>query len=302
MAKTKRSKAVVKRKPKMRVVVPRGLDSYGAAHAKMLYDPCSSILQESVYPGDRGYVNRFNATSTYGGSALATGFLALWKPGNACSSNFDFASTATAFTIAYQRPSYPGATFIAANCSKTRAIAFCIALAPNTSPNLSTGTIHFGMVNASAVPNAGIVSADTLVQLCTERVSAAQALLAPLEIKWSPGGFDDRYSGNVVTDDDSDRNVLVVVATGLPPATGVTYRCTAIMEWSPGVNLGISNDATSVGRSTNNIADVTRVLKQKDNNWWWALGNKTLGLAESAVRGFAKGGALGALSGAISYL
>lgn len=305
MAKTtKNKKSSTQRPRKLRQKqLSSGLDACATNHMRMLYDPCDASLEESVYPGDRGYVNRFVANASYGTGAGATSFMAVIKPGNAVSTNFDSALSATPSVLAFSKAAYPGASFLNANTSKNRAVSFCITVRPIASANNATGTIYFGIVNAQTLANGTSVSPDVLAQYCTNSVSAAQALINPLEIKWCPGGFDDRYGATTaLSDDDSDRNVLVVVGTGFPAASGVQYRMTGITEWSPAGTLGIVADATSVSKSNNTISNVTRVLKQKDPNWWWSLGKKTMRLGSTVVGGYAAGGPVGALGAALSYL
>jgi hypothetical protein len=298
---TKRNMAS-KVKRKVKILDSDSLDQWGVAHAKMLYDPCDSLLEESVYPGDRGYVNRFQAVGTYGTGAGATSFMTFIKPGNICSTNFDSVTSATTNTLAYSKAAFPGATFLAGTATKARAVAFCISLRPIASANNATGTIYFGVVNANTFRNSIVTSPDTAASFLTNSVSSAQALLNPLEIKWSPGGFDDRYAdAAALGDDDSDRNILVVVGTGFPAASGVQYRMTSITEWAPAGTFGIIQDATAVGRSRNDIHAVTKALKMKDSNWWWSLGTKTLGLAKAVVGGYAAGGAIGALGSAVKF-
>lgn len=287
----------------IKVLKSQGLDSVGYSHARMLFDPCGAPLEESAYPGDRGYVNRFQTTAQYGTGAGATCWVVVIKPGNICSTNFDTALASTPITLAFSKAAYPGAPFLTTNATKARAVSACIAVCPNATPNNCTGTIYFGIVNAQAVANGGTTTPQALIDLCSERVSAAQALMNPLEVKWSPGGFDDRYSPNSgIADDDSDRNCIVVVGTGFPAASGVSYRMVSIVEWAPYASLGITNDATTVGRSRNNITDVARALKQKDSNWWWSLGKKVFGVAKGAVAGYYSGGAIGALGGAVKFM
>lgn len=279
------------------------LDSHAIGHAHMLTDPCDSQLCESVYPGDRGYVNRFVANASYGTGVGATSWCAVIKPGNVCSTNFDNVGSAVSNTLAFSKAAYPGAVFLAGSSSKVRAVSFCITLRPIASANNATGTIYFGIVNAQTLTNGTAVTNDILAQYCTNSVSAAQALLNPLEVNWCPGGFDDRYSATAsLSDDDSDRNVLVVVGTGFPAASGVQYRMTAITEWSPAGTQGIIADATSTSSSRNTIQQVTRALKQKDPNWWWSLGRRTLKLGKAVVGGYAAGGAVGALGAAVKFL
>lgn len=289
-------------KRKVKVVDSDSLDQWGVGHAKMLYDPCDSLLEESVYPGDRGYVNRFQAVGTYGTGAGATSWITVIKPGNVCSTNFDNVGSAVNNTLAFSKAAYPGATFYAGTTSKVRAVSFCISVRPIASANNATGTIYFGVVNAQTFKNGTVLTNDTAASFLTNSVSSAQALMNPLEIKWSPGGFDDRYADTPnLGDDDNDRNVLIVVGTGFPAASGVQYRMTAITEWAPAGTFGIIQDATATGRSRNDIHAVTKALKNKDPNWWWSLGRKTLGLTKAVVGGYAAGGAIGALGSAVKF-
>lgn len=299
-------KAVTKKQaPKRTQSIPKslpGLDTGAVQHAKMLYDPCDSMLEESVYPGDRGYVQRFVGGGVYGAGATANCWFAVIKPGNQCSTNFDNNNPSLGSPLAFSRAAYPGGAFLTANTSKARAVAFCITVRPIASANNATGTIHFGITSAENFRNGNTISPDIVSSYCTNSVSAAQALINPLEIKWCPGGFDDRYApNNAISDDDSDRNVLIICGIGFPVASGVQYRMTGITEWAPSGLSGIVQDATSVGKSRNTTADVVRALKQKDPNWWWQLGGKTLKFGRSVIGGYAAGGAIGALGAAVRY-
>lgn len=303
MAKSKvKSKRVSKPRRKQLANPRLGLDQHAIAHARMLDDPCDSMLEESVYPGDRGYVQRFVANASYGAGAGATAWFAVWKPGNIVSTNFDSVTSGVTNALSFQKASWPGAAFLAGNTSKTRAVSFCMTFRPVASANNATGTIHFGVVNAQTFINGGSLSPDIIASYCTNSVSAAQALINPLEVKWCPGGFDDRYCATTsLSDDDSDRNVLIVCGIGFPPATGVQYRATAIVEWAPTGSSGVMQDATSVGKSHNTIHDVTRALKQKNANWWWQLGKSSMNLTSKVIGGYAAGGAVGALGAAVRY-
>lgn len=280
------------------------LDLVAKSHAAMLHDPCNSDLTPSVYSGDRGYVNRFVFNNNLGTTAGTTAWAYIIKPGNSISFNTDQPTSAATIAVGYAN-GYPGNVFLAANAAKHRCVALCTTIRPTAAPSSATGTIHFGIVNAASVANGTVVSVDSLVGLCSDSVSVSQALMQPLEVKWSPGGFDDRYSptwtAGFTGDDDSDRNVLIVCGIGFIAASGVQARTTAIQEWSPKQSLGITNDATSVSPSKCDKECVLRMLKAKDKSWWWSLGKKTFNFGKGVTKGYYTGGAIGALGAAVRF-
>lgn len=278
------------------------LDHDAEKHAMMLYDPCSAQLAQSVYTGDQGYVNRFVSNFTIGSGAGETAFVLVLKPGNGVLYQSGAANGASALTIGFSTVNVPGAGFLGTNASKQRSVAACFAVRPIAAPSSATGTLYYGVVNAQSVALGTITSANQLIDLCTESVSSSQALMAPLEVKWSPGGFDDRYTVPATNaDDDSDRNVILVVGTGFNAATGINVRGVAIQEWIPKVGLGINNDATSTKNSTCDIACVLRNLKRKDTDWWWSLGKSALKITKSMATGYYSGGVVGAIGAGLKY-
>lgn len=286
------------------VAAPKGtpIDWPALAHARMLLDPCGADLVPTVYPGDRGYINRFvrNAGISIGGTD--TSFIYIVKPGNALGSQTGNALSSGNQTIAFGNGNFPGNNFFSTNAAKQRCAAFCTTIRPTASPNNATGTLHFGIVSAAALPNGAILTADVAATYCTESVSCSQALMAPLEVRWVPGSFDDRYCPQGVTDDDSDRNVLIVVGVGFPAGVGFQIRETAIVEWSPKTNLGVTIDATSVKPSVCDKDCVVKYLNTRNKDWWWNLGKKALNITRGAVTGYFSGGVVGALGTAIKYM
>ncbi|QKI28956.1 hypothetical protein 2 [Ginkgo biloba narna-like virus] len=277
------------------------LDLYGKYHAVMLSDPCGADLHPTVYSGDRGYINRFTSNTVVGVGASETTFAYLVKPGNQCIHASAAAASFSSTTLAYAVGSFPGNTFLNTNSSKARAAGFCVTVRPIAAPSVATGTLHFGIVNAASLANGVSLTFDQIIQMCTESVSVSQALMAPLEVKWSPGGFDDRYNSyGIITDDDSDRNVLVIVGTGLNAALGCQMKLTAITEWCPRGTVGIVNDSTQVKPSVCDKDCVLRALKAKDHKWWWSLGTKAWKVGKNVAQGYYSGGAIGALSAGVS--
>lgn len=290
------------RRPKAKVVqVPRNipgnlLDAAGRKAAHMLFDPCGAMLEESAYGGERGFINRFVRTGTHGTSAGQTASVFIYKPGNALSSFHSVIDDVTNFTVAYGT-SFPGQGYLNANGTKARAVSFCTIVRPVASPTNATGSIHFGIIAASALAQGATTNISALVSMLPQTVGVTNALYNPLEIKWVPGNNDGSYSplSGITSDDDTDRNLLVVVVRGVPAASGVQFKETAIMEWVPNVASGISTDLTQPRSTRNDINDVLRALKNKDPNWWWSLGMKAFSLGKKAAAGYATGGLAGAM-------
>jgi len=302
-------KKLVKKAKVKKIVKPRAvkvdedsLDHYGLKHAQMLFDPCGSDLSESVYPGDRGYINRFNLNGVAGVGTGITNFAIVVKPGNGIAAYAATQLPGDTFLVGFGN-SYPGAGFMTSNANKFRDIAHCTVVRPIASPNNATGSIHYGVTAASALPQGFTTSCTQMLSHCTQTISCSQACMAPLEIKWSPGTFDDRYCATGVLDDDnSDRNVLVIVGIGLPANTGVQTRMVSIREWQPTVTLGVNIDATAVNHSRCNVSCVLRNLKRKDPEWWWQLGRKTFKAGRAVAGAYYSGGMLGAAGAALKYV
>lgn len=297
-----KSKKVKKTKVRSQTDLKAGLDLPAIKHLNMLVDPCGAELAESVYPGDRGYINRFVLNGVAGVTATHDSWAIIMKPGNGVASYQSVAGAGTASAIGYSN-SFPGTGFAQANASKMRTLAACITVRPIAAPNNATGTIHFGVVNAQTLANGISVSPSILAQYCTDSVSSSQAVINPLEVKWCPGSFDDRYSPpGAVSDDDSDRNVLLIVGIGFPPGTGVQTRMTTILEWAPLAQSGIVADATAVKRSLCDKDCILSKLKAKDPDWWWSLGKKVLRVGKAVATGYGTGGAVGALGAVVRYM
>jgi hypothetical protein len=229
------------------------LDAYGAMHARLLNDPCGADLCETVYGGDRGYINRFVTNTVLGTGATDTSFVIAIKFGQ---SSAYYASGAGNFgASAVFGNGVPGAAYLAANSNKVRCAAGCVTIRPNSAPNTSTGSIYYGIVPCSAFPSGANRTVGALAELVSgASIHAAAAIMEPFEVKWSPGGFDTRYAPLFSTaDDDSDRNMLLVVGVGLPAGTGITLRTTAVWEWSPIPGGGVAIDATQTTPSSCDI-------------------------------------------------
>lgn len=286
-----------KKKPMKQVDVD-ALDSHGVAAAKMLMDPCGAPLAPSVYPGDIGYLGRFNSRFQGGAAAGETVNVMLFKPGNNLTYNISTTALTGSFTVGWVDTQAPGAGFLNGVGDKCRALGACAVVQPNAAPSNATGIIYYGNLPASMFAQGKVVDYAAALAACTHQVTVSQALMQPLEVRWSPGTFDDRYSptSGITSDDDSDRNVICVVTIGLAPATGVSFRLAAIYEWAPTSNSGAAYDGTTVKQSRCDISCVLRNLKRKDPEWWWSLGKKVIKLGRETAIGYYTGGPLGAVA------
>lgn len=293
---------VKRRKPSVRTDED-ALDLHAAKAAHMYYDPCGSELVPTVYPGDRGYLNRFSVNFNAAQAAGETCTIYAFKPGNNLAAEHSTATSGTNITFVYQDARAPGALFLNGQATKARCAGACVVVRPNASPSNATGMLYFGNLPAQSIVNGGITTLDAIIPQLTHSCSVSQAVMQPLEVKWSPGAFDDRYSpvAGITADDDTDRNILVVVAVGLPAASGINFRSTAIYEYTPVLN-GASIDSTSVAPSRCDFSCILRNLKRKDAEWWFSLGKKTLNVAKAGVLGYYTGGPIGATTAMAKFL
>lgn len=301
MAKTK--KKIVSKMPRRsgprrprNTVAEDSLDDAALQTMKMYQDPCGASLVPTVYPGDRGYVNRFTSSFNGGTGTGETASIVIFKPGVNVMYNGAGATGATAVTVNFADTQAPGAAFLNANATKCRCTGACLQVRPNAAPTDGTGQIYFGVIPASSVLEASTPNANELISLLSNTVTVSQALMEPLEVKWSPGAFDDRYcpTTGVTGDDDSDRNVIVIVSVGLKAASGLNFRATGIYEWAPSRTIA-TIDSTAISPSRCDFGCILRNLKRKDPEWWWQLGIKALRNTAGVVQGYYTGGPMGAV-------
>lgn len=291
---TRRRKTQPMRRPRRKIEKSGDdLDSHALGAAKMYVDPCGADLVPSVYPGDRGYINRFTSVLNVANGALETAGVWIAKPGVNVGYNGAAASGGTALAVSYVDTQMPGAAFLNAQATKARCVGYCSAIRVGATINSATGYIYYGIVPASTFAS-GSFSIDTIVASLTHSVSASSAAVNPIEICWSPGAFDDRYCPptGLTADDDSDRNILVVAANGLPAATGFNVRNTAIYEWTP---ASVAIDSTSVTPSKCDFNCVLRNLKRKDPEWWFRQGQRGVSAVASILGAYGTGGVGGAM-------
>jgi len=289
--KLKQRKQVRTRRIRTTRVEEDTLDEHARKAALMYVDPCGADLVPTVYPGDRGYINRFNSVFEVATGATQTCGMWLAKPGVGVAYNVGLLNASgTAGTVAFVDTQMPGAGFMNSNARKFRCAGFCTAIRVNATVNSATGAFYYGIIPAqSLVEGFGFSALESIIPLLTNVVSASQVAVAPLEICWSPGAFDDRYvqATGVTGDDDSDRNILVVIGIGLPAASGYNVRNTAIYEWTP---TATTIDSTSVGPSRCDFGCILRNLKRKNPDWWFKLGQRGVSVAGNILGAYSTGG------------
>jgi hypothetical protein len=144
-------------------------------------------------------------------------------------------------------------------------------------------------LNVSDVP-------DQLIQLCN--VSGKIGIDEPMECKWIPASNDEEYNIVGQQSDTSDSSVVLMLFVGYPAASGFTVRATNIVEWKPKPNIGISTESYLGNPSRNTIEHVKTALLKRDKHWYTNVAKG----AYSVLRGYLKGGYMGAASAAVGQL
>jgi hypothetical protein len=265
----KNKKASKKVKKRIARNVPRGLTPY----QQLLDDPCTANLF-SPYGGEKGFVQRFVQDLTVNTPAGSTaGFITICpSTNNVLTVNVATSNTAQLPTIT----AGPGASYLAANASKIRAISCCIQVIPAAvSYNSLTGEIG-AFVTAQSTLSLGLTantySPDGVLQLCPVRSVLAKK---QYEAKWFPGSLEHAYSGALQANagqfgaDESDVNIVGMVWRGYPAATALNVRITTVVEWVPRSNLGIA--VTSAPGAPQNSLGEAFQLHTMAPNWWHNL-------------------------------
>lgn len=253
--------------------VPRGVDSPAASFARMLDDPCNADVKTGVYPGEIGAVQRAVADfSTAGGAGNTCGYVMYWPSVNAADQGSTTAGTVILshnWTVA--SPFSPGHSLFQAVASKTRCLGACLQLSPaSLSLTNIVGEVTVGCVSADMIPvGAGALTVDQIFNTLSLK-SVLQR--KPVEVKFTPGTFDNRYNsyGTAATADTSDTNMLVIAWRGIPAGTAFSARITALLEYTAKSTSSIAASAAATSGGLNHLAVTTALHKHKPS-WFHNL-------------------------------
>ncbi|APG76263.1 hypothetical protein 2 [Changjiang tombus-like virus 6] len=268
MAKKKNSKnkTVIRRVAK----IPRSpLDAQGLAYARLLADPCNAPLVHPVYSGtEGGYLIRADSFLTVGANALEQAGVFQWVPGgiDALQDNILLGAAANATTAI--NPGVSGAAspawdFLTNTASQVRCVAACLRIMYPGSESSRSGRIAFGQASGALLKSGVTVTANNLANTMAHycRTPADE-----IEVVWKPNDADQLFRNpalNGALQDLDRRAALVCSFAGLPAATGVVFRMTAVYEWQPRVNEGIAVPNLSKSMSSNTLDDVVNYLIQR---------------------------------------
>lgn len=235
---------------------------------QLLMDPCDGPLV-SPYGGKRGYLTRFVQDFSLNTGAGNTAGVFAWFPGQLVYHAIQVATGATSGAVASTLA--PGNTFCGLNASNVRCVAACVeVLASAVSLTNITGEVGVAQINWNDIGGATNAAPDTYFQLATSRAVVTKEAM---EIKWVPGESDELYSsvnvGTSATPVGNGVSGVLVVYRGYPAAAALTFRITAVLEWTAKSNTGIpgSNGASAGSTMSQHVG----ALNAAKPDWWHNL-------------------------------
>lgn len=261
-------------------------------YAQLLVDPCNGPINKNVYPGPQGMVQRFTSDFTVNGAAgLTCGVFAYFPKLNGFLS-YSLTTSSTTFTPAWAvgMPVSPGHAFLAGVAARSRPHAACITAIPSAlSVTNIQGEWAYGVATSAELLSLGAASTvDGVFNLLNTRSIVQRATL---EVKWSPGLRDNQFAsyGTIADTDVSDDNVVVLAYKGIPAATPIGIRLTAVLEWTPRSGQGLSTDGTSSAPGINHVAVAAALHKHKPN-WFHSVIDNFASDASMAIRQVGRAG------------
>lgn len=259
------------------------LDTAARQWAELIADPCNAKLTNSIWPGTTGsFVARFETDYVLFSDATATAGVVVFVPG----SNSVYTPTAiptgdNMSLLLANSGNGPGANFLSTSAGSIRCVAACAQLSfPGTELNrcgvvgggVSTfGTFAQNVTTAGGGGNMSITAAEVRA-MCqhTERMPASA-----MEILWMPGAGDQDWfelrggqNNSAVVDLISDKNCIMLSASGFPAGTGIRVRLVSVLEWVPKSGRGLVS-TVEVPKSNNTINDVLRALPASRGTDWF---------------------------------
>lgn len=293
MAKSKNKRIVkkVKKVPSQQVSRFRGLDSHGAAYARLLADPCNAPLVHPVFGGaNGGLLMRSRSVFTVNTTALATAGYLHWTPGAIGTTNSElvaaeFATTGTSGTAAGLGGA-PGKTFLASNSTSYRPVAACMQVYYLGSETTRQGFVLVDNTLGGLIDIGGAYSTDLLSRTLG---SYSRTPGNCIEAIFKPAMGDETWIDPSVATaavDKDRRGALTIAWGGLPAATGLSVVLTGIYEWVPNPASGLAASTESRSASQNDVRQVMDVLAARGTQFIRGVGAELM---------------TGALAGGIAY-
>lgn len=244
-----------------RMVTTAPLDKQGQDYARLLRDPVRAPLCHPVYPGaGSGYLFRAQNLFSLALAPTETAGYVRWTPNGMDGPNNElaFGSTATGAAIAANNNSAPGKAFLQANASSFRTVAASMRVYYNGSELNRSGRVHFGNVPDGVIVTGTNYSVSDLQILCEHSSRTPDDYV---ETIWLPKDGDFEFVDPTAAASKLERsrmNSLMTSFSGLSPASGVTVELTAVYEWQPKTNVGISAsnlDKNTTGNTFDNVVD-----------------------------------------------
>lgn len=269
----------------------RSLDPAGMAYARLLSDPCNAPLVHPTYTGSEGgYLLRSDSFVTIGNGATDTSGVFLFTPsilnngGLGVSHCVSVGGSAGGTITSSGAVNSPGYSFLTGNADNVRCIAACLKITYPGSESGRSGRVHYGHLASAVAAAGGVVTPDSIAQLLPayERTPASA-----VEVTWKPNTADQIFAQPSIGTDGfgNTRSATLACAwAGLPAAVGLTFHLTAVYEWQPKLNRGLSVPDLSKSDSNN---DIDQVVNYLINRGYKFMHSAAMGLTANAVTGLA---------------
>lgn len=264
------------------------LDGQALAYRNLLLDPCNGDFAHPVYGGGTGGILcRFTSTIVVGNSAGETGFIYHWTPGAMTTGQDElivtgFSNPASA-NLAIGIGGSPGKDFLPNNAMNYRCVSACATVSYTGSELNRSGSLWYGQTVGQLV---NISTAYVGIDLPKSLSKNMRTPDESVDIIWRPGTTDEDYV--VPTDpysefpkQKSDRGSITIVASGLPAGVGLQIRMTAVFEYNPRYNTGMTVTTNARSRSNNTL---NQILNTIPDNAWSRIGGAALTLGKGLMK------------------
>lgn len=265
------------------------LDSQAMAYRSLLLDPCNANFAHPVYAGGTGGILcRFTSTIPMGNLVGETGFIFHWTPGAMGIGQDELVVTGfaspSAATVAVGTLGAPGKDFLPPNATNYRCVSACATITYTGSELNRSGSVWFGQT-VGQLCNIG--TAYVGIDMPKSLPKNIRTPDASVDVLWRPGCDDELYKTpqDSFADDPTakdDRGAITIVATGLPVAVGLQIRMTAVYEYQPRYNTGMTV-ATNARSTSNNT--LNQVLNTISDQAWSRIGGAAEALGSRLMKG-----------------